>query len=323
MAEAEDAKQDLLNQLTGKPAEGKTEAPKSILDAATVFIQHKTTEGVNPHLIQTYGRELGRLRLYCESKGSYTIGGITPEIITGYCSTWAATYASSYTRLRVRERLSGFFGYCVECRWIDRKPKLPKITVDSPPTMPLTADEYERVLAAVPATVADPTEAVRARNLIQLMRYSGLAIRDAVTLPRAEMFKDAKGNYRVVTDRQKTGTDVSVVLPPDVAEEILATPNSNPEYLFWSGTGNEETFAGSWGTKYVMAVMTKAGIPDICHMKSHRLRDTFAVQLLIKGVPLEEVAKLLGDSIRIAERHYAKWVPERQDRLDALVTATF
>jgi integrase/recombinase XerD len=55
-----------------------------------------------------------------------------------------------------------------------------------------------------------------------------------------------------------------------------------------------------------------------------KLRDTFAVDLLEKGVPLEEVSKLLGhESIRTAERSYAKWVKGRQDRLNSLVTATW
>ena len=60
------------------------------------------------------------------------------------------------------------------------------------------------------------------------------------------------------------------------------------------------------------------------HMVSHRLRDTFAVDLLQKGVPMEEVSKLLGHtSIKTTEKHYAKWVKGRQDRLDNLVTATW
>ena len=55
-------------------------------------------------------------------------------------------------------------------------------------------------------------------------------------------------------------------------------------------------------------------------MMSHRLRDTFAVDLLECGVTLEEVSKLLGhQSIQTTERHYAKWVKGRQDQLDALV----
>jgi integrase/recombinase XerD len=60
------------------------------------------------------------------------------------------------------------------------------------------------------------------------------------------------------------------------------------------------------------------------NMLSHRLRDTFAVDLLEKGVPMEEVSKLLGHtSIRTTEKSYAKWSKGRQDRVDALVTGTW
>jgi hypothetical protein len=42
---------------------------------------------------------------------------------------------------------------------------------------------------------------------------------------------------------------------------------------------------------------------------SHRLRDTFAVQLLLARVPIEQVSVLLGcSSVPITERHYAPWV---------------
>jgi integrase/recombinase XerD len=45
---------------------------------------------------------------------------------------------------------------------------------------------------------------------------------------------------------------------------------------------------------------------------------------LEKGVPLEEVSKLLGHtSIKTTEKHYAPWVKKRQNRLDELVTATW
>jgi site-specific recombinase XerD len=59
-------------------------------------------------------------------------------------------------------------------------------------------------------------------------------------------------------------------------------------------------------------------------MMSHRLRDTFAVEMLQKGIPLEEVSKLLGHtSIKTTERSYAAWVQGRQDRLDSLVVGTW
>ncbi len=45
----------------------------------------------------------------------------------------------------------------------------------------------------------------------------------------------------------------------------------------------------------------------------HRFRDTFAVELLLARVPIDQVAILLGhSSVRITEKHYSPWVRARQ-----------
>jgi integrase len=50
---------------------------------------------------------------------------------------------------------------------------------------------------------------------------------------------------------------------------------------------------------------------------AHRFRDTFSVNLLKAGVPLETVSVLLGhSSIRITERHYSPWVKSRKIKLE-------
>jgi integrase len=49
-------------------------------------------------------------------------------------------------------------------------------------------------------------------------------------------------------------------------------------------------------------------------------RDTFAVEMLLAGVPLEQVSMLLGHkSVKITEKHYAPWVKARQEQLAANV----
>ena len=49
-----------------------------------------------------------------------------------------------------------------------------------------------------------------------------------------------------------------------------------------------------------------------------RFRDTFAVDLLLAGVPLERVSTLLGNTnIKITERHYAPWVIKRKEQAEA------
>jgi integrase len=45
--------------------------------------------------------------------------------------------------------------------------------------------------------------------------------------------------------------------------------------------------------------------------------DTFAVEMLLVGVPIDPVSILLGhSSVRITEKHYSPWVRARQDQLE-------
>jgi integrase/recombinase XerD len=129
--------------------------------------------------------------------------------------------------------------------------------------------------------------------------------------------------YSVVTSRQKTGTHVSVPIPPDVAEEVKAVMelNDHPDYIFWNRKdGKPKAAVDVWERAFKRAFVA-AGMPS---GHSHQLRDTFAVNLLQRGIPMEEVSKLLGHtSIKTTEKSYAPWVTARRDRLDSLVVGTF
>jgi integrase/recombinase XerD len=325
-AEAEKRKREIEDQLSGRAPEVKPDEGQRGLQASIdIFLQDKKNQGVKAAVLGKYTRELQRLRDYCEQNRVFTVQGITRELLTGFCATWPELYPSTYTRSKVRERVRSFLRYCYEAQWIPRIPPLAKIKIEEPPTLPLTADEYARLLDAIYGTIEGKERQTQVHALIQLMRWSGLAIRDALTLKRGELQHDkGKKIYRVVTARQKTGTHVSVPIPPDVAQELLTVLNGNSEYVFGSGKGEEESITKNWAKYYIAPLFKAAKIRNDGHMMSHRLRDTFAVDLLEKGVPLEEVSKLLGhESIRTTERHYSKWVQGRQDRLDNLVTSTW
>jgi integrase/recombinase XerD len=323
-AEAEKLKRDLEDHLSGRtPA--KTDAANGLQAAIDVFLQDKKVQDISSGVLEKYRRELERLKVFCEKRGAYTVQALTRELLTAFAGKWEEAYPSSTTRAKVRERLRSFLRYCYEAQWLPRIPQVPKIKIDEPPTMPLTAEEYKRLLDAVYSVEArwswDTRRKIHA--LFQLMRWSGLAIQDALTLERGALQHDTKnGLYRIVTSRQKTGVHVSVPIPPAIAKELLEVLNGNPKHFFWTGEGEPKTLTNDFG-RYIRPIFEAAGLNG-GQMKSHRLRDTFAVDMLQNGVPLEEVSKLLGhESIKTTERSYAKWVQGRQDRLDSLVTGTW
>jgi integrase/recombinase XerD len=161
-------------------------------------------------------------------------------------------------------------------------------------------------------------QATRLRILTLLMRWSGLAIRDAVTLERRRLNEHGE----LFLYRAKTGSPVYVPLPPDVAEalrNIPPGPSPNPRYFFWSGNGSPKSVVGNWQRSFrrlfkIADLRSDDGSSKRCH--PHMFRDTFAVEMLLAGVPLEQVSMLLGHkSVKITEKHYAPWVKARQEQL--------
>jgi integrase/recombinase XerD len=289
-----------------------------------LYLSDKLTQGLDPTAHQKHVRELGRLTEFMAKRGEFFPHEIGLAALTEFRATWVNLYPSSLTRSKVQERLRGFLRYCFNAKMIDHILQLSPIKVDEPPTLPLTGVQYTKLLEAIPKEFRSADKVKRVHALIRLMRYSGLAIQDAVTLERDQIQQDAKKNiYRVVTSRQKTGTHVSVPLPPDVAAEIIAVMelNGHPQYIFWNRTDGKPKAAVDVWEKAFKRTFKAAGMEG---GHSHQLRDTFAVGLLKKGVPLEEVSKLLGHtSIKTTEKSYAPWVESRQNRLDDLVVGTW
>ena len=90
------------------------------------------------------------------------------------------------------------------------------------------------------------------------------------------------------------------------------------EYFFWSGQGLVKTALSN-----LQRSLERLGKIAGVKFHAHQLRDSFATSLLLKSVPLETVAVLLGNSVKVCEKHYAPWVKVRQDLLEEAVKRTF
>ena len=143
-----------------------------------------------------------------------------------------------------------------------------------------------------------------------------IIISRAASLARELQF--ANGEYRIVRRRLKTKILVNNFIPAEIAVQLLAVPNGNAKYFFWSGQGTEKTLAGKFSND-LKPVFTKAGIED---GHSHRFRDTAAVELLKAGVDIRDVQKFLGHkSLATTEKYYAPWNKRQQDIFDGKIKA--
>lgn len=89
--------------------------------------------------------------------------------------------------------------------------------------------------------------------------------------------------------------------------------------FFWSGNGDPQSVVKGYGRSFrklfrIADVRNADGTPKPC--RSHMFRDTFAVELLLAGVPIDQVSVLLGHhSVKMTEKYYLPWVKARQDQL--------
>jgi integrase len=110
----------------------------------------------------------------------------------------------------------------------------------------------------------------------------------------------------------KTNEPVSVPVHPELKAALGAIQPNSAGYYFWSGQSAVTTATDNWRRRFEKAFQ-RAGIVG---GHPHRLRHTFAVDLLLRGVPIDQVSVLLGhSSVKVTERHYLAFVAARREQI--------
>jgi integrase len=96
--------------------------------------------------------------------------------------------------------------------------------------------------------------------------------------------------------------------------EALEAASAGERLYSWTGRSKPKTAISHW-QDLLKRVFEKARIQG---GHAHRFRDTFAVELLARGVPLERISMLFGHrSLKVTEAHYSPWVRARQEQVEA------
>lgn len=298
--------------------------------AVSLYLKSKTASGYTHKSIQRLEmlfRE--RMQTFLAQRGIVFMKDVKRADIEEWRVTWTG---APNTRSKYQGRVIGFFDWAVKSDMIEKNPALGLERIkggrDVAPTLALNDAQFDAAYSAIGRIKYRAADDVaRFRALMLLQRWSGLAIKDAVTVDVTHFKRADDGWYRLFLRRAKTGVDVNVSLAPDVAAIILSAPRLSDRYIFWDGKTPIQQTLTKYGTAYkrvskLANLKDDDGQPIPVH--SHMMRDTFAVWCFTQGMATEDVAALLGHrDIRITQQHYSPWIRLRQERLGAIVKTAF
>lgn len=149
-------------------------------------------------------------------------------------------------------------------------------------------------------------------SLYQVVRWTALRGSDIADLHWA----DVHFMYMEIRRRMiKTGKEVIVPMVPEVSISLrnrYAIDRCPPDTV--------KVFPEIKDRAALYAVTQAWGnAAKVENCRPHRFRDTIAVRLLLKGGTMYDVAKMLGITTAVAEKHYTPFVPELRSRLRGLL----
>ena len=289
-----------------------------------LFRSEKTGGMKSKNTVGKYRLTLRRFQDFCTARGILFLREVTLEHLSGWRAGWGSFYQSRFALRNHQSRMRAFFNYCQKARMIEYNPArgLSPIAIrdEDYKVDPFTEAQVKKAIETV-AKCSDiaPLNQDRVKALMQLQRWSGLSLVDAVCLSRAELTPAGK-NYRVDTSRRKTGTRVQVPIPGWLGKALLRMKNGNQQFFFWSGESTPKS-AVSVFDKLYRKVFLAAGVKE---GTSHRFRHRFAVAALETGVDIRVVSRALGHkSLQTTERFYGKWNKKQQAALESQLAATW
>lgn len=330
-------KRELLKIAEQQAAEDAARAAKlkPIGDALNQWLSGMKTPTESS--IEAYRSTTRKIQRWAGRVGAVHVSDVTPGMLDEWRSSWSEDAKEKDCRITrttqtaLVTRVRSFFRWATAMQYTERNPAsmLKAITPDDSHTWPLTPVQFDELLAATYRLDGDARyksakvgEHLRAVFLVQ--RWTGLRVGDVLALPKSAL----RGNRLTATiqkkrNRKPAASRIECILPDHVVTALASLPSrkeESPDYFFWSRGCSQLCNTNKWLRKIdrlnqYLDFKDEAGQP--MRFRSHMLRDTFAVEMLLAGVPLEKVSKLLThESVLITEKYYAKWTSSRMQQLE-------
>jgi integrase len=298
----------------------------TIHDATEAFLAKCQNRSIQPATYAKYQTFTNQLKAYAEQRGYVCVDQLTVADMDRFYASWKDGIRAKAKKL---DRLKAFIRFCLKREWIAKDvssdleaPQGSSITL---PKAPFTDEELMRIYNACDVLGPAPGPPRRnwggedAKDFVFLSVYTGLRISDVATF---DITKRLKGND-VFLRMHKTRRPLFTWIPSWLVERLKARQEKNGPLIFRCGVSlTMKQLTDIWRNARLKKVFELAGPWDE-RPHPHRLRHTFVRILLEKGVPVADVAELVGDTEAIVRLHYAAWIQGRQDRLSRILQEAF
>lgn len=304
----------------------ETRKPTITIHLATdAYLANREGRGIAPATQRKYKTFVKQLRDFANEKGYAMIEQFQITDMDEFYSRWEDGLRAKAKKL---ERLKGFFRFCVKRKWIKESPaadlEAPVGAGSAANRMPFTDAELVRIYEA-----CDQLPEVQWKNqlgsgswggddvksMVMLLCWTGLRISDGATFDMSRVTPHPDGGANVFLRMHKTKGPLFTWVDDWLYERLLARERKYGTKIFACGTSERlETATDTWRRKinraFDLAGKFECGTPT-----PHVFRHTFVRLLLQRGVSPRDAADLIGDTEGMVVKHYARWVPERQERL--------
>jgi integrase/recombinase XerD len=289
-------------------------------------------DDVKPKTLAQYKLLLGRLKDFAHGKNKFFVRELSVDVLEDFKTYGLAGLAGTSKGTSIA-KLAHFLREAYRRGWIAESlvDKMRRHKAVYEQKQPYSEKEVKLILDAAGkingGTTGYAKSAATFRLLVELMLETGLRVSDAVKFDPKRCVKSKYLWTYSFHPRKAKKNDAPKLLDVYLTaklkkkiDECEWLSDALP-FAYRAVSGDEETdYLGQAVYERLQAVGKACGVDDC---RPHRLRDTFAVGLLTKGVPLEDVSKLLGHaSVAVTEKYYAPWVASRKLRLERLLSET-
>lgn len=244
------------------------------------FLTTKTLEGKSPKTIKYYKYELKKLLSYINKP----VKQITMQDVSCYMITYKCTRNISNCTLRnVRAIFNSFFGWLYLHNKVDRNiiSLIDKIKIDSVIKTPFSDTERELLFRNC--------NSIRDKAMLEFLYSSAIRVSELVSIDISDidfisktLIVKGKGNKeRLVYLNEKSALYL---------QEYLATRTDNNPPLFVTSNKPHNRLSKTGVEWIVRNIGKRAGVQAY----PHRFRRTSATNALNRGMPVQEVSKMLG-----------------------------